>query len=301
MQKAKCLSFGVTFPCYSNYNGMKRLTCIFILGSLFAKAQEHIGVLNNELADPCGGPNNALIINKHPVPEAYNREADMVWNNRIWREVDFKEKINHPLYFPVEPQPCRVSLFQLVCKHVLRGEIIAFSDENFYNPISVNVARNKLVQSEMIIQPVYDEYGNERLDTITAFDSVSIFSRVTKIRMMEDWYLNSGRSCMEVKIVSMAFYEYVEDKEAYKELFWVYFPAVKPFLAKYRVFNPKNTDDYSSFDNLFARRQFSSTIVKESNVYDRYVFEYAKGIDALMESDRIKNDIFKMEHDLWHY
>jgi gliding motility associated protien GldN len=119
--------------------------------------------------------------------------------------------------------------------------------------------------------------------------------------LIEDWYVNSGRSGVEVRIVGMAFYEYVEDKDAYKELFWVYFPAVKPLLAKYRVLNPKNTLDYSSFDDLFARRQFNSVIIKETNVYDRYVFEYAKGIDALMESDRIKNDIFRMEHDLWDY
>jgi gliding motility associated protien GldN len=280
---------------------MRQLTGIFILGSLCLSAQENIGVFNNEPIDPCGGQNSFLTVNKHPVPQAYSREADIAWNKRVWREIDLREKINHPLYFPVEPQPCRTSLVQLVCKHVLQGDITAFADENFYNPLSVNMARYKLVQAEEIIQPVYDEFGNERLDTIMAFDSTSIFTRITKIRVMEDWYLNTGRSDVEVRIISMAFYEYVEDKEAYKELFWVYFPQVKPFLAKYRVFNPKNTDDHSSFDDVFARRQFSSTIVKESNVYDRYVFEYAHGIDALMESDRIKNDIFRMEHDLWHY
>jgi gliding motility associated protien GldN len=280
---------------------MKHLIFIFISTGFGLSAQENAGVFNHESVDPCGGQNSALIINKPPVPQAYTREADVAWEKRVWREIDFREKINHPLFFPVEPQPCRVSLFQLICRHVLSGEITAFSDENFYNPLSVNMARYKLVKSEEIIQPVYDEFGNERQDTIMAFDSTSIFTRVIKVRIMEDWFLNSGRSDLEVKIVSMAFYEYVEDKEAYKELFWVYFPAVKPFLAKYRVFNPKNVDDYSSFDDLFTRRQFSSTIVKESNVYDRYVFEYAKGIDALMESDRIKNDIFRMEHDLWHY
>jgi len=134
-----------------------------------------------------------------------------------------------------------------------------------------------------------------------AYDSVSLFSKVIKVRMLEDWYVNSGRSDMEVRITAMAFYEYVEDKEAFKELFWVYFPSVKPFLAKYRCFNPKNTIDRSSFDDVFTRREFGSYIVKESNVYDRYVFEYSKGIDALLESDRIKNDLFKYEHDLWHY
>jgi ATP-binding cassette subfamily B protein len=41
------------------------------------------------------------------------------------------------------------------------------------------------------------------------------------------------------------------------------------------------------------KRQFSSIATKETNVYDRTIERYSKGIDALLESDRIKNDIFK--------
>jgi gliding motility associated protien GldN len=265
-------------------------------------AQENIsGVFNNEPVNPCGSENNTLILSKHQVPEAYNREADIMWNKRVWREIDFREKINQPLYFPVEFQPCKISLFQLIGKHVLTGEIIAFADENFYSPLTLSMVKNKLVESQDIPQVIYDEKGNEYYDTIKGIDSVSIYSKVIKVRMIEDWYINSGRSDMEVRIIGMAFYEYVEEKEAYKELFWVYYPAVKPFLAKYRSFNPKNTMDRSSFEDVFTRREFGSRIIKESNVYDRYVFDYSKGIDALLESDKIKNDIFKYEHDLWHY
>lgn len=280
---------------------MKPLTGIFILGTLCLSAQEKIGVFSNEPIDPCGGQNSFLTVNKHPVPHAYDREADIAWNKRVWREIDFREKINHPLYFPLEPQACRISLTQLICKHILKGDITAFQDEEFYSPLTLGQVRSKLVETEEIPEIEYDTAGYEHSVMRLASDSTSIFSRIRKVRIMEDWYLNTGRSDVEVRIVSMAFYEYVEEKEAYKELFWVYFPQVKPFLAQYRVFNPKNTDDYSSFDDVFTRRQFSSTVVKESNVYDRYVFEYAKGVDALLESDRIKNDIFRMEHDLWHY
>lgn len=281
---------------------MQKLTVIFLFPVLFMNAQENIsGVFSPEPPNPCGSENNLLTINKNPVPQAYNREADMMWEKRVWREIDLREKINHTLYFPVDHQPCRISLFQLVTKHVLTGDIIAFADENFYSPISLSEMRKKLVQTVEIPQVYYDEKGNEYFDTIKSFDSTSIFTSIIKVRMLEDWYINSGRSGLEVRPVGMAFYEYVEEKEAYKELFWVYFPAVKPFLAKYGSFNPKNIMDKSSFDDVFTRREFSSRIVKESNVYDRYVFDYAKGIDALLESDRIKNDMFKYEHDLWHY
>ena len=56
-----------------------------------------------------------------------------------------------------------------------------------------------------------------------------------------------------------------------------------------------------SWDDMFQMRLFSSVIIKESNVFDRRIQEYATGLDALRESDRIKEDIFNFEHDLWSY
>jgi hypothetical protein len=46
---------------------------------------------------------------------------------------------------------------------------------------------------------------------------------------------------------------------------------------------------------------FSSYGYKEQNVYDRMINEYSTGMDALLESERIKEDIFVLEHDLWEY
>ena len=46
---------------------------------------------------------------------------------------------------------------------------------------------------------------------------------------------------------------------------------------------------------------FSSTITKEANVMDRKINEYMVGLDALLEAERIKTEIFNMEHDLWEY
>ena len=31
------------------------------------------------------------------VPYTHVREADVMWHRRIWREIDLREKINHPL------------------------------------------------------------------------------------------------------------------------------------------------------------------------------------------------------------
>lgn len=56
-----------------------------------------------------------------------------------------------------------------------------------------------------------------------------------------------------------------------------------------------------SFDDLFWKRQFNSTIYKESNVFDRQIDSYRTGLDALYESDKITEEIRTFEHDVWHF
>ena len=48
-------------------------------------------------------------------------------------------------------------------------------------------------------------------------------------------------------------------------------------------------------------KKFNSTIFKESNPYDRQISDYKTGLDALLESETIKNKIFNLELDLWEY
>jgi hypothetical protein len=48
------------------------------------------------------------------------------------------------------------------------------------------------------------------------------------------------------------------------------------------------------------KRLFASYIYKEDNVYDRRIEQYIKnGLEALLESEDIKDKIRNFEHDLW--
>ena len=46
---------------------------------------------------------------------------------------------------------------------------------------------------------------------------------------------------------------------------------------------------------------FNSYIIKRSNVYDRMLIDYKMGIDRLLEAKQVKEEIFNMEHDVWHF
>jgi len=82
----------------------------------------------------------------------------------------------------------------------------------------------------------------------------------------------------------------------------VHFPEAREILINAEVFNSvKNDAERRTYDDLFWKRMFSSTITMEANVANRRINEYMIGLDALLEAERIKAEIFNIEHDLWEY
>ena len=85
------------------------------------------------------------------------------------------------------------------------------------------------------------------------------------------------------------------------QIFWFFFPEMRPTLATLEVYNRFNDAKRLSYDDIFLKREFGSYITKEENVYDRSINQYKKGLDALIEAERIKNDIFEFEQSIWEY
>ena len=128
---------------------------------------------------------------------------------------------------------------------------------------------------------------------------------IIQYRLKEDWFFDKERSVLDVRILGIAPVVYKKNDqgqiESMRELFWLYFPQCRFAFNNYFVYNPKNDAQWMSFDDLFWKRQFSSTIYKQSNVFDRKIESYRSGVDALMESDKITEEIRTLEHDVWHF
>lgn len=64
---------------------------------------------------------------RRALPYVHLREADVMHAQRVWRIIDLREKINHPLYFPLEPVQGRMSLFDLIRDGLLKdGSLTAY-------------------------------------------------------------------------------------------------------------------------------------------------------------------------------
>jgi gliding motility associated protien GldN len=242
-----------------------------------------------------------------PVSVPAVREADVMWSKRIWRVIDLREKLNHPLYYPTEPTTSLISLFDVLKCAILEHDLEAFAnpifDDEFTTPMSKSEVQAMLVQWDSTHQS--EDPNNPGTFIPTPLKTEITAANVRQYWIKEDWFFDKQRSVMESRIIGICpLVEKVAengDVVGVRPLFWIYFPNARPYLARAASFNSHNDGERMSYDEVFVKRKFSSYIYKESNVYNRSIAEYKGGTDALLESDDIKEDIFKYESDLWHY
>lgn len=238
--------------------------------------------------------------NMQPVPFEYQREADVMWSKMIWRVIDVHQKMNLPFAYPQKP------LVQVIHEAAKKGEITV------YDPTVINADQFAMVMDTAAVRTI-----GERTDTSIGLNPLTLeeepiisqthldWSKIVKYKVKEVWFFDTKTSTMQVRIIALApVMEYRDAAGNYigdMVMYWVPYENLRGILAKNEVPNLQNDSQHYSWDDLFVMRKFGSTIYKESNVYDRNIQEYATGVDALLEADRIKQEIFEKEHDLWNY
>jgi gliding motility associated protien GldN len=234
------------------------------------------------------------------------READVMWSKVTWELIDLREKMNLPLYYPLDTIHGRKSLIMAVADGIKSGELFAFKPQFKNNAFEFD--QNNIITPDSLseLDKNIVEWPGNVLPQRWASDEI------TQILVKEVWYFDRKTSQLNCEIVGLCFIREYEKilgaptasgfptQRRRNYLFWLYYPDAREYLAKIPVYNPNNDTELYSFDDLFVNRKFKAYFFREANVYnDRLITDYLSGRDAQLESDRIKKEIFDYEQDLW--
>lgn len=243
-----------------------------------------------------------------PIPKAFLNEADMKFAKRVHSVIDTRQKQNHILTWE------RSSLPNLLWSNLMNGNITGYSTDQMDE--SDHYFYMDTLKTFVCGYETFDI-----VDTVRSTPGHPVFITVRrprdfypkeypKFRIMEDWIFDSERGVMEQRIVGIALMGKawlaggIQDEREFP-LVWIKMEQLRPILTNYELFNKSNDAGRLSYDDYFQMRLFDSYVVKESNEWDQDINMFPEfkdnGVDALIESERVKNDLFIFEHDLWEY
>ncbi|MFH7000185.1 gliding motility protein GldN [Flavobacterium sp. FlaQc-57] len=108
----------------------------FIAVSFISNAQSNL--LNAKTADQIGlkTPAQRISDNDKPLAYGYIDDRDVLMGKTVWEIIDLNEKINFPLYFPVDTANIgadRRSLYDVLTKAIRNGKITEVYSDSYFN------------------------------------------------------------------------------------------------------------------------------------------------------------------------
>ena len=288
-----------------------RLTQVFLgiaLMLLSPSLQAQLNILNAKSPEEIGLKTDAQIAydNDNPLPYGYVDDRDILWSKTTWEIIDLDERVNFPLYYPIDTNNIgseRRSLYDVLVKNIKNGTISeVYADSYFSEKRTLRDIEGSLVYSDTT------DLGIEQFNAVGRVDPEYVrkftldAGDIEEWRIRGVWYLDKRQGELRYRLLaicpvanearSKAFPD--DDVDAKVELFWVWYPGAREVLHKAKAFNRKNTSQPISFDHLLNSRRFNAVMFKDDNVQgDRGVADYINdnSLMQLLESDRIKDQI----------
>lgn len=302
------------------------LAAVVLSGTSFAQNN----ILNAKSPDEFGTKTESQMENDNdkPLPYGFVGDRDILWQRTIWETIDLDERVNFPLYYPVDTNYVgkeRRSLYHVLTEAAMSGEITLYGDSYFNEArefgdvastlksqkitnAGINILNdNGVIPEEGVLPleidttyniPGFDEYVETR--TIGADD-------VKEYRIRGLWYFDTRQSELRYRLLGICpvtpDVNFPDDPTGV-ELFWIYYPDARDMLHNAKAFNTLNSARPISFDHILNSRRFNALIYKMDNVQgdreiDRYIPD--NSMMQLLESDRLKEIVRNFELDMWNY
>ena len=290
------------------------LFCAFtLLFTLNSNAQ--LNILNAKTPDEIGikTEEQKVYDNDGPLPYGYVDDRDVLWSKTTWESIDLNERMNFPLYYPIDTNNIgrdRRSLYDVLVKNIKEGNITeVYADSYFTQKRDLSDIQASLVYRDTTDMGISQLNAGEPVDPqyIRSFSLDA--GDIEEWRIRGYWYVDKRQGELKYRLIgicpvanearSKAFPDDMDNKV---ELFWIFYPDAREVLHKAQAFNNHNSSQPLSFDHLLNSRRFTGVIYKEDNEYgDREIEHYIQdnALMQLLESERIKEKIRDVEMDLW--
>jgi gliding motility associated protien GldN len=264
------------------------------------------GVVKKSLR-PDGAVDKSFINERTPLPYENLRWDDALYSEKVWRELDLREKMNQPFRFEAEDDNGSQMFFDILMNAIRKDSVVAFSDDRFTTPLAEAEMGNLTSGGPLDTNAVRDPNDPNKIVKWVVSQESFDPKAITKLRIKEEWVFDREASRLFVRILGIAPVKTIQRGNTTQNevMFWVYYPDLRKTLAKYEVYNPKNLGyGRMTWEELFESRMFSSYITKSTldNPGNKVIRQMIKDpILALLEGDNIKERIFNYEQDLWSY
>jgi gliding motility associated protien GldN len=255
-----------------------------------------------------------LIKDKVPLAYEHLREDDAIFREKLWREIDIREKMNLPFRYAADDENGNQRFISILFKAIQdgpdNGGVTVFDniDDRFTTPLTVSKV-SEIISGGVVEVPIYDSLGQiTGTKSVTAEVNLDSFY---KFRIKEEVIFDKESSRLFWRILGIAPVKSIVTSQGLylgeTPLFWVYYPDMRPIFSTYQVYNGKNLGARMSWEDLFESRFFYGRIIKSTmdNPYDRYLKDYGglrdNQILQLLEGETIKDKIFNYEQNLWSY
>jgi gliding motility associated protien GldN len=312
--------------CFVNITKIKRMMSVksfllFGMVALFAgsiNAQGDHGMLNAKTASEIGQVSSEYkeMSQGKPIPYGYINERDVLWSKVVWEEIDLNERMNMPLYYPIDSayvNSSRKSLFYTLLKAIKSGKINEVYDDSFFrSKLTMKDISQKLSRTDTS-DYAYELINQGETNVSDYVDKISIKSEdIEGYRIKGLWYFDKRQGELRYRLLAIA--PLAPDvqllgrddivNEETLPLFWVFYPDTREVLHNAFAFNEVNHRSPISFDDILNSRRFTSLILREENLYgNRSIADYIQGnaLYQIMESERIRELIRNKELDMWNY
>ncbi len=253
-----------------------------------------------------------------PLDYEFLRADDALYTQRVWREIDIREKINLPFRYQAQDDNGDQRFVSILVKAVRdqlkNGNAIAFdANDDRFTTFLDSASFEKAISGgggQCDTNAVYDLNDPTKIVKYVVNCNKVNPDDIVKFRIKEEWVFDREASRMFVRILGIAPMKTIMGPDGITErsatpLFWIYYPDIRATLAKYEVYNPKNMGvSRMTWEELFEARMFGSYIIKSTldNPMNKYIRNLINDpILRLLEGDNIKDKIFNYEQNLWQY